>query len=255
VSRQRKSRAYLKSGRYYGDFRDLGGRLEALKPQGQKRATTDPDVAAVLVADRVKQLESIRRGIALVGIGETALLGAYAQHHLEAKKVLAECTDWTLGMVQRQLERAVAYFGAGTALTAIDVVRVQDWSTWLRKQFPGRRGRPTLSDGSVRHSLNALSNLYKRASAERKIPPGYNPVAAWTKKPKGRPEEARWLEVHEAALLLEACKTYRPEPEYEANRQPRADSGAPGVHHRAAELDPTHRGLARPHGRRLLSGR
>src|SRR5205823_1390769 len=84
----------------------------------------------------------------------------------EAKKVLGECTDWTLGMVQRQLERAVAYFGAATALTAIDVARVQDWSTWLRKQFKGRRGRATLSDGSVRHSLNALSNLYRRAQAD-----------------------------------------------------------------------------------------
>jgi hypothetical protein len=29
-------------------------------------------------------------------------------------------------------------------------------------------------------------------------------------KPSGRRDEARWLEVHEAALLLEAARTYKP---------------------------------------------
>lgn len=88
---------------------------------------------------------------------------------------------------------------------------VQDWAEWLRERGRGRRGNATLGAGTVRHHLNDLSNLYRRAAAEGKVSPGYNPVAAWDRKPKGRASEARWLEPHEAALLLEACKTYRPE--------------------------------------------
>lgn len=212
MRKRRRGRIYLKGGRYYGDFRDLGGKLEALKPNTQRLATTDSDIATALVAERVKELESIRRGIAIIGRGREEALGRYAQHHLERKKALAEATDWTLGGVQRQLERAVEFFGASKPLTAIDVAAVQEWAVWLRERNRGRRGNATLSGGAVRHHLNSLSNLYRRAGAESKVPPGFNPVAAWTRgKPKGQPEEARWLEVHEAALLLEACRTYRPE--------------------------------------------
>jgi len=209
--KRRKGRCYLKGGRYYGDFRDLGGKLEALKPPGERVATVDHDIAAALAAARVKELESIRRGIALIGRGREEALGPYAQYHLERKAVLREATDWTLGSLQRQLERAVEFFGANRPLTAIDVAAVQSWATWLRERYRGRRGRVALSDGALRHHLNTLSNLYRRAGTEGKVPPGYNPVAAWDRKPKGRPHEARWLEPHEAALLLEASKTYRPE--------------------------------------------
>jgi hypothetical protein len=31
---------------YYADFRSRGGRLEALIAKGERRATTDPDIAA-----------------------------------------------------------------------------------------------------------------------------------------------------------------------------------------------------------------
>ena len=66
-----------------------------------------------------------------------------------------------------------------------------------------------MSDGTLRHHLNALSGVFKRAASEGYVPPGYNPVAAMLEKPTGTPREARWLEVHDAALLLEAARTYR----------------------------------------------
>ena len=37
MSKRRRSRIYVKCGRYYGDFRDLGGKLEALIPNGAAR--------------------------------------------------------------------------------------------------------------------------------------------------------------------------------------------------------------------------
>jgi integrase len=209
MAKRRKGRIYLKCGRWYGDFRDLGGKQEALIPNGEKRATSDQDVAADLATKRVKVLEAKRRGIGLIGIGEVDGLGKYAAYHLQRKQQLGEATDWSLTGVQLALERACEFFGADTLLTKIAVTDVQDWATWLRGKYPGRNGHKVLSDGAVRHHLNALSNLYKRAIGEKKLPLGCNPVAAWDKKPHGRPQEARWLEVHEAALLLEACKTYR----------------------------------------------
>lgn len=63
--------------------------------------------------------------------------------------------------------------------------------------------------GTVKHHLNTLSNLFRHAASERRVPTSYNPVRDLLDKPQGRREEARWLEVHEAALLLESCRTYQ----------------------------------------------
>jgi integrase len=69
-----------------------------------------------------------------------------------------------------------------------------------------------MSASSVRHHLSCLSNLYKRARAERVVPSGYDPVGDFDEKPSPARGEARWLEIHDAALLLEAARTYRPAP-------------------------------------------
>jgi integrase len=66
------------------------------------------------------------------------------------------------------------------------------------------------SPGTIRHYLNALSGLYRRAEAERVVAPGFNPVAGMIGKPRGTDEEARFLSVPAAALLLEAARTYKP---------------------------------------------
>jgi len=90
--KRRGSRIYWRERggecRAYGDFRDfsdVGGKLEALKVKGSKVATTDSDIAAQLVADRVKELEGRRRGRVLLGIDKEATLEAFASHHLLAK--------------------------------------------------------------------------------------------------------------------------------------------------------------------------
>ncbi len=69
----------------------------------------------------------------------------------------------------------------------------------------------TMTPGSVRHALNSLSNLYKRAQSEGKVPPGFNPVAAMMEKPVGVKREAKWLEVPDAALLIESARTLPPD--------------------------------------------
>ncbi len=66
----------------------------------------------------------------------------------------------------------------------------------------------TFAEGTARQYLNSLSNLFRRAVAEEVVLA--NPVAALLHKPSPRQQEAEWLEVHNAALLLESARTYQP---------------------------------------------
>src|SRR5206468_3053390 len=57
--------------------------------------------------------------------------------------------------------------------------------------------------------LHSLSNLFRRAQAEGRVSLGYNPVSV-CEKPSGVRRESHWLEVDEAALLLDAARLHRP---------------------------------------------
>ncbi len=226
-------RLYRKRDRWYADFsdyRDVGGRLEALVPPGARprRATTDRDVASVLLARRLAELETARKegrparaartrravltggavsdGAAAEAEDEPdASLAAYARHHLVEKKRSRRVTDGQIANAEHALRRAVGYFGADRPLVGIAVRDVQDWTAALAA-LPGRRGAH-LSPQTVRHHLNALSNLYRRAISEGRVPVGYNPVGSMMDKPVPSRREAKWLEVHDAALLLESART------------------------------------------------
>jgi integrase len=197
--------------RAYGDFRDYrdaGGRMEALVPIGQTRATTDQDVAQVLLARRLQQLEELRRGRGIHGELRIAALATFTREHLVAKTRAGLTSTLHLESCQLALTRAAEFFGGDRELANITVADVRRWAEQLQA-MPGRRGRG-LQGGTVRHHLNALSNLYRRAQGEGYVLPGYNPVSSLMEKPSARREEARWLEVHEAAALLEASRTVRP---------------------------------------------
>lgn len=209
-----------RDGRYYADFRpyaDVGGAQEALCPPGTRRATTDPKVAQRLLANRLRELEAARRDRVMVGTARRATLAPYAAEHLRKKAVSRRVTDNWLEIHELVLRRAVDHFGADRPLHTIGVVDVAAWATALRTA--GRRG---LSDGSVRHHLNVLSNLYRRAQSEGAVPPGFNPVGAMLDKPVGQRLEARWLEVPEAAKLLETARTLPSSPERDALPAPLA---------------------------------
>src|SRR5438132_7928 len=82
---------------------------------------------------------------------------------------------------------------------ARDYADVERWGSALRDAG--------LSGGTIRHALNSVSNLYRRAQSEALVPPGYNPVAAMTEKPTARRLEAQWMDAAEASLLLESART------------------------------------------------
>ena len=93
-------------------------------------------------------------------------------------------------------------------MTGVQTCALPIWIAWLEAFTTPRKRR--LGAGTVRHHLNALSNLYRRAQEEEVVLPGYNPVAALMEKPAASQREARWIEIHEAALILEAARQLRP---------------------------------------------
>ncbi len=205
---RKRSRIYTRNNRFWGDFRALGGRREPLVPPGERLATTDRDLAEVLAAERIKQLAQTSRNRLLLGIEAPADLGDYASRHLVLKAQSGKVTRSHVAGMEMRLQRAVDFFGADRDLATIRVQDLQAYVGWLGER-PNRMGG-TLGPGTVRHHLNALSNLYRRAASERRVPSGYNPVRDMMDKPRGQPGEAAWLEVHDAALLLEAARRYVP---------------------------------------------
>jgi integrase len=206
--RRRRSRVYWRGGRAWFDGRDyasVGGRLEPLVGPGEKFATKDPDVAQALATARLRELEQLRRDHGLHGRRRRATLANFAAHHLVQKKQAGTVTDGWLELAENFLQRAVDFLGADRELEGIRVSDVRAWTTHLG-QLQSHGKRP-LSAGTVRHHLNALSNLFRRAQEEEVVPPGFNPVAAMMEKPAARRLEAHWLEVPDAAFFLEAART------------------------------------------------
>jgi integrase len=206
-----KSRLFRRGDRWWADlraFNDVGGRREPLVAQGQRVATTDRTVAEPLLSDRLKELQERRRNRSLLGYEGTEGLAEHAAEHLKKKARSGRFTVRWLQSSEHHLRRAMDFFGADRHLSSIGVRDVQAYTNHLLSLPSPRGGR--LSPGTVRAHLNSLSNLYKRAQSESVVAPGYNPVASMMDKPRQTCREADWLEVHEAALLLESARSYRP---------------------------------------------
>ncbi len=211
------ARLYQRGGRWWGDFREfhgVGGDREPLRAPGQAQATTDRNLAAQLFGVRLKQLEDSRDDVAR-GRGPVVTLAEFSAEHIVAKRQAGKVTEeWLLAQAVF-LERAIAFLGASRRLTAVGGEDIERWIAHLRQQT-ARTSRRPLSEGSVRHHLNALSNLYRRAQARRLVPPGFNPVAVLMEKPTGRRLEAAWLEVPDAALVLESARRLRSRTDHRA---------------------------------------
>lgn len=195
--------------RYYADFRDLGGGREALKAAGDTQATTDRRIALKLARERLEDLEEREDRRRYLGLAETPELKEYAANYLVRRAQEGKLAEETLEILEHYLGAAVEHFGARRDLNGIRPPDVQRWIAKLSKRPNGRGG--TLSSGTVRKYLNALSNLYRYAAADGLVPSGYNPVASLPNKPTADHREARWLEVSEAALFFEAARTFTPE--------------------------------------------
>jgi integrase len=214
-TRMKNSRIYWRerggTKRAYADLRDyvdVGGSREALIAPNEKLATADEATAQVLLASRLKDLDGLRRGRALHGETRPVTLSEFSKAHVDAKKESKKFTEHWLEVTKKCLDRASDFFGANRDLASITVSNVRRWASRLLETSNGREG--TMSASTVRHHLSCLSNLYKRARAERAVPSGYDPVGDFDEKPPPRRGEAKWLEIHDASLLLAAARINRP---------------------------------------------
>ncbi len=213
---RKRDRLYWRDGRAWGDFRDyadVGGRREALVWPGMARATTDQNQATKLIAQRLEALDRKRSGRSLEGEQKEGSLADVARVDLLAKADSGKYTDSHLTALELRLKAVLRFLGGAADPearrvdpNAVGVAKVRDLVAHLRKLPNGRGG--TMSEGSVRHYLNALSGVYTRAGSEGYVPPNFNPVGALLEKPVGRALEARYLQPHEAALLLETARRY-----------------------------------------------
>jgi integrase len=207
--------------RAWADFREFaaqGGKREPLVAPGGSRATTDPVIAQSLFAKRLPELADARDNETVVAVRRKPGLAEVVKEHLEAKERKGAVTAEWMECAGVFLGRASAFFGEGRRLGSIEVQDVVDWIQYLREVRTHRKGgapqtsvgRP-LSDGTIRHHLNALSNLFPRAQRKKYVPLGYNPVALLERgeRPPVPKSATPFLEVPEAALLLEAARTYR----------------------------------------------
>jgi len=175
---------------------------------GERVATTDRDVAEALLAERRQELQERRRNRSLFGYEGTAGLAEHAAEHLTKKARSGRFSVQWLHSSEHHLRRAVEFFGADRDMASISVRDVQAYTNHLLA-LPSPRGG-TLKPGTVRAHLNTLSNLYRRAQSEGAVATGFNPVAAMIDKPRPTRGEARWLEVHDAALFLESARRIGP---------------------------------------------
>ena len=194
---------FWRNGRAYADFRaysDVGGGREALSAPGQKWGTTDPDTALVIFEARVTELREKRQGQTIAPRQNTTTLAELARHHLLMKAKAGRTSDSHMFDLESRLRAAIEYFGRDRDPRTVVPNDVRAWSESLAH---GGTRKP----GTIRHYLNALSGLYGRAQEGLFVAPRYNPVSALQEKPTGRWKgEAKFFEVADAALLLEASR-------------------------------------------------
>ena len=194
--------------RAWGDFRFLGGKREPLCAPGESFATTSEVEAASLYATRLAELSTgvpatdnaKRQGTMSYAVAD------YVRHRRAGSKATA---NW-LRQSEIFLGRAVAYFGPDRRLRAISPDDVAGWVVHLRGQDSGRGSR--FSEETIRKHVHALPGLFRRAQRAGWVPLGYDPVAMLEADELPTPAESPnvWLEVHDAAKLIEAARTYRP---------------------------------------------
>ena len=175
--------------RYYADLRDIGGGQIALRPSGSRRATTEKEEAAQLMAGKIRELGAVTLGR---GVG----LAEFVDEFIAANP--GAVTDKWLNDTALRLKRAVEFFGTDREL---ETVRPKDVRQWVSRYLH-------LSASNQRHHLHALSSLYRYAQEMEVVRLGYDPVSGLYRKPSvvRSPRTDEFFEIDEAARFLDAAR-------------------------------------------------
>src|SRR2546425_1136902 len=185
--------------RYYA--RLPGGRRVALSPAGSTRATTDSSLARVLYGQLVAE-EQRRQLRGALAMPEPTTFAEAERDYLIAKAEEGAVTRQWLEGDELWLKRAIAYLGGDWELSTIRVADMKGFAAALRRREQ--------AGGTIRQDSNTVGALYRWAGEACHVEEGRNPVAGWRRKPGAQRREARWLEMPDAALLLEASRLYKP---------------------------------------------
>ncbi|MGH7582349.1 MAG: tyrosine-type recombinase/integrase [Gemmatimonadales bacterium] len=193
--------------RAYGDFRFLGAGQEPLVAPGEKFATTDPVTASQLYATRLAVLSDGSTPRPIAAKRQGSISATVTEFFAHRRKHIAVTEAWIANQ-EIMLGRAVRFFGADREMRNIRPDDVLEWVAALREEETCRgthfRGE------SLRKHIHTLAELFSRAQRTGAVPPGYNPVSLLEKneRPQADPSPNVWLEVDDAARLLEAARTY-----------------------------------------------
>src|SRR5260370_40841285 len=107
MRRKNRQRIYWRGGRAYGDFRDygdVGGAQERLIVPGGRLATSNAEIAEILMAQRLaalNRLRAARQGRVVRGLPKTGGPAAAVQPHLLAKPKAGKVAEmWLRGRKQ-----------------------------------------------------------------------------------------------------------------------------------------------------------
>lgn len=206
--------------RAYAELRSMGGGRRALIPPGEKRATTDPEIAEKLLHQHMRELSERNKKKALLAIDPGPDLADVAIHYMEELAASNRYDAETLADWEACLSRVVDYFTRWQhasvrhpeplprrrSLASIGDSDVYALNEWLRS-IPDPQGNQ-LTDASRRDHLRALSGVFGTAIIEGQLPMHGNPVSWLMSTISRRKRESEWLSVGELALLLESARTF-----------------------------------------------
>ena len=168
-------------------------------------ATTDRSEAESVLTARLAELERAKRlnptpAQAIPPIADVGILGrfgAFARYTLDVYAAEKRVSARHLVDLGHRVRVFAEFVGEHTRLQDITRRELRDYLVHLVQ-----RG---LSEPSQRHYLNAISLIYSRADEHEIVPPHFNPVRLLRNKPQPSAGGAAFLEIHEAALLIDTA--------------------------------------------------
>jgi len=169
-------------------------------------ATTDRREAEVLLTARLAELERAKRlnpsPVAPVqsdvDAGILECFGPFARYTLNVYEAERRVSPRHLEDLRHRANVFSKFVGEHSRLRDITRRELRDYVVHLVE-----RG---LSEPSQRHYLNAVSLIFTRADEAELVPPNFNPVRSLKNKPQPSHGGAAFLEVEEAALLLDTAE-------------------------------------------------
>lgn len=211
------AKMYQKRGRWYGNFRDLGGACVALKIPGERLATTHKNVARDLFYQQVEQLSAARKSMGRANPGTEHGPNAIPLSEALARFAASEST-YVGSHAARDNRRAALIIGRASSkardaafdfaksdIGAVEPIHVEAFVRWLRAEARQEKNGEPYHPTTQRRLIDFLRRTCAWAVRQGWIL--YDPTARLdTKRLPARvaPSETKFYTVDEAGQILRA---------------------------------------------------